>query len=289
MPLLLHRVRRAIGAAPTAIVLTTPHYLPLAPAGRRATVRSSIIARTIIAAMPGGIAPPSCATKPHCGRIAALSIFVSEGLRARAVAEYGLDPARTAVSPNATEPRFAEIVPRPAAIASLAGPVFGAAGMLNSRIDLAFLAAVADDPRVSSLALVGPVEADLETDPALAALRGNAKVHFFGAQPHATMPGWMAAFDVAVVPYAQTPLNRFCSPMRLYDHLAIGQPIIATRHCQQIADHPRVLTGDVSAVPTMVASALANLATGRRPQLETWDDRIDALQKTAVAGVLFSQ
>ena len=137
--------------------------------------------------------------------------------------------------------------------------------------------------------MVGPEDEALEGDRALERLRANPKVHFLGAKPHAEMPQWMAAFDVAVIPYAETPFNYFCSPMRLYDHLAIGQPIIATPHCDQIAARDDVIVGDLTAIPRLIEAALTRLAKGRTPRLETWDDRVEALQKSPVAGFVFPQ
>lgn len=290
MPWLLQRITRLARSRGgiSTVVVTTPHYLPLA---RRAARRSAIVyyCSDDYRSYAGWDAGRMTRDEAALCRIATLSIFVSEALRTRAVAEYALDPAKTRVSPNATEPRFALPHPRPAAIAELTGPIFGAAGVLNTRIDLDFLAAVAADPRVGSLALVGPVEQALEGDPALERLRANAKVHFFGAQPHSDMPQWMAAFDVAVIPYAATPFNAFCSPMRLYDHLAIGQPIIATPHCDQIATRDEVLAGAVADLPGLIEQALDAYAKGRTPRIETWDDRVDTLQKSPVAGFGFPQ
>lgn len=288
MPLLLARLRRAAGGWPRTIVVTTPHYLPLV---RRAARHSAIVyyCSDDYRSYAGWGAERMARDERALCRLATASIFVGEALRDRAVAEYGLDPATTLVSPNATEPRFADPTECPAGIAALPGPVFGAAGVLNARIDLAFLAAIAADARVGSLALVGPVETELEGDPLLAGLRSDPKVHFFGSQPHAAMPAWMGAFDVAVIPYAQTALNHFCSPMRLYDHRAIGQPILATPHCAQIATHRAVLTGTIADLPRLIGAALANAAAGRRQHVETWDDRIAALHESAVAGIVFPQ
>lgn len=288
MPLLLRRLSHHIGRAPEIIVVTTPHYLPLA---MRAVPRSKIVyyCSDDYRSYTGWNAAQMAREERALCRMATVAIFVSEALRQRAVAEYGLDPAATIVSPNATEPRFAEVQPIPDDIARLPGPIFGVAGVISRRIELEFLAAIAADRRVGSLALVGPVEAALEGDRTFERLRADTKVHFLGAKPHTDMPQWMAAFDVAVIPYAATPFNHFCSPMRLYDHLAIGQPIIATPHCDQIAARDDVLTGDVTALPGLIEAALAAHATGRTQRTETWDDRIDALQKSSVAAFAFHQ
>lgn len=291
MPRLLHRVRGMVGfprETSSAIVVTTPHYLRLV---QRAAPHTKIVyyCSDDYRSYAGWNAARMAKAEATICRMAALSIFVSEALRQRAILEYRLDPAKTWVSPNATEPRFAQPCDQPFTLAGLPGPVFGTAGIFNRRIDFTFLEAIAADEQVGTLVLVGPIEAELEGDPALERLRTLSKVRFTGAQPHSEMPQWMAAFDVAVIPYAATEFNRFCSPMRLYDHLAIGQPIIATLHCDQITQRDDVLTGEVQTVPDLVARALTALCKGRVPHLETWDDRIDALQKSAVAGALFPQ
>lgn len=291
MPLLHYRIdrlARTCGGTIDTLVLTTPHYWPLVR--RAGSIRQIIYyCSDDYRSYHGWDATRMARDEAQLCRRATLSIFVSEALRARAVDEYALDANKTIVSPNATEPRFAEPRAIPAEAVGLPGPVFGVAGVFGARIDTAFLAAIADDPRVGTLALVGPIDASLAGDAALARLRGNPRVRFFGAQPHARMPDWMAAFDVAIIPYAPTVFNRFCSPMRLYDHRAIGQPIVATPYCAQIADYSDVLVGEQADVPRLVGQALATLANGRVPRIETWDMRIDALRKSAIAAILVSQ
>jgi hypothetical protein len=207
-------------------------------------------------------------------RIASLSIFVSASLRDRAIAEYGLDPAACIVAPNASEPRFSQQISRPAELAGLKAPVFGVVGGFNERIDFGFLERLAASPEVGSLALVGPVLPGVDATGAIAQLRGNPKVHWFGARPHNEIHAWMAGLDIAVIPYAQSDFNHFCSPMRLWDHLALGQPILATDACDQVARQPGVIVVSLGGdLDRAIGSAKALATGGRRPHLESWDDR----------------
>jgi hypothetical protein len=84
----------------------------------------------------------------------------------------------------------------------------------------------------------------------------------------------MAGIDIAVIPYARSDFNHFCSPMRLWDHLAIGQPILATDACDQVARQPGVILvppgGDLDRA---IRSAKTEAIGGRRSHLESWDDR----------------
>ena len=182
------------------------------------------------------------------------------------------------MAPNASEPRFLQQVPKPPALSALNGPVFGVVGGLSDRIDFDFLGRLAASDHVGSLALIGPVLPGTDTTGAIDHLRGNPKVHWFGAQPHDEIHAWMAGIDVAVIPYARSDFNHFCSPMRLWDHLAIGQPIIATDACDQIARQAGVFVvapGDQ--LDRSISSAKTSLTSGRHPYLESWDDRVALL------------
>ncbi|MBJ3775927.1 glycosyltransferase family protein [Acuticoccus mangrovi] len=165
-------------------------------------------------------------------RRAVLNVYVSEALRQRAIAEHGIDPARTLVSPNATEPRFATRPGgRPAELADRKRPVVGILGGLSERLDLDLVARVAALDRVGTLLVAGPVSAGAARR---APWLDSPKVVVTGPLPHDEMHRYAHAVDAGLIPYAPTALNHAASPMRLYDHLATGAPVFATNACDQI-------------------------------------------------------
>jgi len=276
MPILRWRAEalaaRRGGRIDTAI-FTSFHYLPLAHSLRN-QARIIYYCSDDYRGYAGWGGAASIDREAELCRLASLSIFVSAPLRDRAIAEYGLDPVICIVVPNASEPRFSQQVPKPAALSGLKAPVFGVVGWFNERLDYDFLARLAASDGVGSLALVGPVLPSAETTGAIDQLRGNPKVHWFGAQPHDEIHAWMAGIDIAVIPYARSDFNHFCSPMRLWDHLAIGQPIVATDACDQVARQAGVIvvsSGDD--LDCAIRSAKTLVIGGRRPHLESWDDR----------------
>ncbi|MBI1180254.1 MAG: glycosyltransferase [Alphaproteobacteria bacterium] len=260
-----------------AAFFTSPHYLPLARSLGRDT-RIVYYCSDDYRSYAGWGGAGMVAQERELCRLAYRSVFVSEALRRRAVEEYGLDPDATLVSPNATEPRFAATGDDGRdLLAGLARPAFGAVGMFNDRIDIGFLDRLAQEPALGSLVLVGPLEGVVEQRPALERLLSRPKVKAFGRQPHEAIHRWMAALDVAVIPYRATPLNHFCSPMRLYDHLAVGHPIIATPHCAQIAERGDLIVADAETAGAAAGAAAERAERGRRPVMETWDDRVRVL------------
>jgi glycosyltransferase involved in cell wall biosynthesis len=53
-------------------------------------------------------------------------------------------------------------------------------------------------------------------------------VHCVGAVPPMTVPAWLAIMDVAVAPYPDLP-DFYFSPLKIYEYLAAGLPIVASR------------------------------------------------------------
>ncbi len=65
--------------------------------------------------------------------------------------------------------------------------------------------------------------------------------------PYAELPGYLGALDVARVPFRDTPLVRSTHPVKVYEYLAAGLPVVSTpmeeiRHLAEVdmapADEP---------------------------------------------------
>lgn len=209
-----------------------------------------------------------------------LSVFVSESLRKRAISDFGLNPARTFVSPNATERRFAATEPYRALpiLSGRPGPLVGVLGALTERLNLESLAKVVSNENVGTFLVAGPASASvLDRHPVFK----SAKVVVAGQIDHLRMHEYANALDLAIIPYARSELNWHCSPMRLYDHLASGVPIIALRGCDQVdrCNHECVHIVDDwdlnAKVEELIASGLQRSDTS--PMECFWDQRAKAL------------
>ena len=104
------------------------------------------------------------------------------------------------------------------------GPQLGHAGVIDERIDLALLEALADARPQWQLVMVGPV---VKIDPAQLPRRPN--LHWLGEQPYRVLPGLMAAWRAMLLPFADNLATRHASPIKLLEALAAGLPAVATR------------------------------------------------------------
>ena len=65
-------------------------------------------------------------------------------------------------------------------------------------------------------------------------------VHTTGPVPHETVPQWLAAMDVALVPYAASA-DVYFSPVKLFEYMSSGLPVVAARigQTEEVIEHGR--------------------------------------------------
>lgn len=103
------------------------------------------------------------------------------------------------------------------------GPLLGYYGVIDERMDLGLLAALADARPDWSLVMAGPV---VKLDPAELPRRPN--LHFLGGKDYADLPTYLAGWDVALMPFAINESTRFISPTKTPEYLAGGKPVVST-------------------------------------------------------------
>jgi UDP-galactopyranose mutase len=120
--------------------------------------------------------------------------------------------------------------------ASLAHPRLGFYGVIDERIDLDLLAAIADARPQWQLVMVGPVVKISEDE-----LPRRANIHYLGGKSYDELPAYLAHWDVALMPFAINAATRFISPTKTPEYLAAGVPVVSTpirdvkRHYERVA------------------------------------------------------
>ncbi len=102
-------------------------------------------------------------------------------------------------------------------------PRAGFYGVVDERFDIALLAEVARlRPNVHFI-VIGPV---VKIDSA--SLPQAANIHYLGSKTYQQLPGYLANWDVALLPFAQNEATRFISPTKTPEYLAAGKPVVST-------------------------------------------------------------
>ena len=158
----------------------------------------------------------------------------------------------------------------PADQAALPGPRLGFYGVIDERLDLDLLRAVAAARPAWQFVMLGPV---VKLDPA--SLPHAANIHWLGGRPYGALPAYLAGWDVALMPFAINEATRFISPTKTPEYLAGGKPVVATPVRDVVrayGDSPGVR---IAGTPeSFVAACEIALALANTP--ETWRPQVDA-------------
>jgi len=131
---------------------------------------------------------------------------------------------RVEVIRNAVVPEdFVSAFP-PGAPAERDRPVVGYVGALTSWFDHQTVEVLARSEPDWVIRLVGKVES-----PAVARLGTLPNVELLGEIPYDEVAGFLATVMAVIIPFEQTPLTRAVDPVKLYEALAAGLPVVATR------------------------------------------------------------
>ncbi|HZH78693.1 MAG TPA: glycosyltransferase family 1 protein [Archangium sp.] len=159
-------------------------------------------------------------------------------------------------------------LPEPADQASIPHPRLGFFGVVDERMDLELLAAVADARPDWQLVILGPV---VKIDPASLPRRPN--LHFLGGKLYTELPTYLASWDVALMPFARNESTRFISPTKTPEYLAAGKPVVSTSIRDVVRPYGDLGLVRIADAPEDFVRACEAALTEDR---STWLPRVDA-------------
>jgi glycosyltransferase involved in cell wall biosynthesis len=110
-------------------------------------------------------------------------------------------------------------------------------------------------------------------------------VHLVDAVPSNDIPAYVAAFDVGIIPFVVDDLTRGVSPLKMYEYLAAGVPVVATP--LPVCDaHPMVRT---ASTPEDFAARITEAVEERADEFAadaeaaadaaSWDSRVARIRQ----------
>ncbi len=169
----------------------------------------------------------------------------------------------------------------PADLAAIPAPRLGVVGMHDSRLDLEALEALAAADSSWQIVLIGPVKPGQVDE---ARLRRWPNVHLLGQKPRNELPAYLKGMAVALVPYKPGELTRNIFPLKLFEYLAAGVPVVVgglpelSRFAGIVGvaaspeDYPRTVKEVLAADSPERRAARVALAADN-----TWDHRVDEI------------
>jgi glycosyltransferase involved in cell wall biosynthesis len=159
--------------------------------------------------------------------------------------------------------------------------VFGYTGTLHAdRTDVDLILDLARSFPDGRIMLVGP---NFLSNRDRGRLAEVPNITVTGAVPYARVPEMMREFDICIVPHRETPFTDSLNPLKLWEYLACGKPIVSTNvagfrdytHLCSVASGSEAFVGACRA-------ALHDKGTRRSDRIaeacrHTWGQRVDAL------------
>jgi glycosyltransferase involved in cell wall biosynthesis len=177
-----------------------------------------------------------------------------------------------------------EALPIAADIANLPRPIIGFVGAVSDyKLNIDWLLYLSGARPGWSIVLVGPTGvADPSTD--VGKLKARPNVHLLGHREYAALPSYLKGFDVAVIPYRINDYTRAVFPIKFFEFLASGRPVVISPlpaveeywNAVRVAETPDAF---VAACDAAVARDTPE-AQARRIELaqqNSWDARVKKL------------
>lgn len=162
-------------------------------------------------------------------------------------------------------------------------PRLGFFGVIDERLDIELVAALADAEPQWQIVMVGPV---VKIDPASLPQRPN--LHWLGQQSYEILPQIVADWTVCLMPFAMNESTRFISPTKTLEYMAAGKPVVSTPiHDVLVMFGDLVVIGDdapsfiaacriaIAETPAEVADRQANMQ--ERVAGFSWDRTADTI------------
>ncbi|WP_198379971.1 glycosyltransferase [Roseomonas sp. KE2513] len=177
----------------------------------------------------------------------------------------GVDSAHFAKSRELRASGAAE----PADQANIPHPRIGWFGVVDERMDLGLLDAVAALRPDWSFVMIGPV---VKIDPASRPTRPN--IHWLGGRKMDELPAYLAGWDCGFMNFALNESTRFISPTKTPEYLAAGVPVVST----PIKDVVRSWGAEgLVEIASNAEEAVAAIETAMSRPRESWLPKADQL------------
>lgn len=157
----------------------------------------------------------------------------------------------------------------------------GYVGSLDEWFDVEAVAHAAERLPGCDFVFLGRVE-----DRRVLRLERLPNVRFYGEIPYDRLPGYMAEFDIGLIPFLINPLTLATNPIKLYEYFSCGLPVVAARLPEvelyqdlvYIADSP---TDFALQVEKAMSESNGELRAARRTvaEQESWTERASQLAK----------
>lgn len=164
----------------------------------------------------------------------------------------------------------------PGDVAGIEHPVAGFVGGISDWVDVCLIGAAAQRMEQVNFVLIGPALTDVSC------LEQLPNVKLLGQRPYTSLPAYVRFFDVCLIPFKINKLTESVNPIKLFEYLSAGKPVVSTPLPEVLAYSEVVAIAagveeTVSAIRKALEPASQSEASQRRRQQvgkeNSWDAR----------------
>ncbi len=195
-------------------------------------------------------------------------------------------PQHTFLLPNAADyehfaPVTSQVFECPNDLVGIRKPLLGYVGEMAQWFDFDLIYNLALRHPEWTFALIGAVHVAVDRK-----LLGLTNVRFLGRKDYAQLPAYLNQFDVCLLPFKINALTSAVNPVKLYEYLATGKPVVSTPLKEVLPYQGVVEIADRGKFADAIELALLTsrdpqrvLERRRIAQQNTWDSRIEEIRR----------
>lgn len=174
----------------------------------------------------------------------------------------------------------------PSELQYLSKPLIVYMGAMNYWFDVDLISFCAQRLWEYNFVLIGARQSDMSELDAL------ENVHFLGRKPYEELPRYLHACDVGIIPFKLTPMIESVNPLKLYEYMACGLPVVATRWREiESVNSPAKLASSSEEFLCLLCEILAALPDLERQRFRrfaysnSWQERGKRLEELFVSEI----
>jgi glycosyltransferase involved in cell wall biosynthesis len=177
--------------------------------------------------------------------------------------------------------------PKPKDFPCYASYTIGYFGAIAEWFDYDLLDLVCKRNLDKQIVLIGPCrEGFLETELIQALVKSNCNLFYLGVKPHQELALYGKYFDVALIPFIDNDITRHCSPVKLFEYMALGLPIVTTNipECRKytsalVAQDREEFLLQIEKAGKIPKESMYFQTMRQEAEANTWDARAQAVMK----------
>lgn len=167
---------------------------------------------------------------------------------------------------------------------NISKPVVGYFGNIEKRIDFDLMQQVAKNNQHINFVFAGIIQKHLVPD----FFFQIPNIHFTGRIPYSEMPNMLKGFDVAIIPFKKTTESSTVFPLKLFEYLGAGKPVVATNFnldLKSFTNHLVAFCETADEFSLAINEALITDSIEKQKQRialaqkHTWQNRVEEFEK----------